>query len=64
VHRCTRRDHPAHCLLEQAKNASMVVVGSHGRGAVLGAVVGSVSQAIIRHAQCPVVVVRPGSRQR
>jgi nucleotide-binding universal stress UspA family protein len=46
-------------LLEAAKGASLLVVGSRGHGQVAGAVAGSVSQHLARHASCPVVVARP-----
>lgn len=45
-------------LLAAARDASILVVGSHGRGRVAEAVIGSVSQHVARHAPCPVVVVR------
>jgi nucleotide-binding universal stress UspA family protein len=37
----------------------MVVVGTRGRGGFKGALLGSTSQALITHADAPVVVVRP-----
>ncbi|MFB9905382.1 universal stress protein [Allokutzneria oryzae] len=46
-------------LLAQAPNARLLVVGSRGRGALRGAVLGSTSQALLHHAPCPVAVVRP-----
>jgi nucleotide-binding universal stress UspA family protein len=46
-------------LLEAAQDAAMLVVGSHGRGALLRAALGSVSSSLLRTAPCPVVVVRP-----
>ena len=42
----------------QAEGADMIVVGSHGRGAVGRFLIGSVSDHIVRHASCPVLVVR------
>jgi nucleotide-binding universal stress UspA family protein len=50
-------DAPAHALLESAKGADLLVVGTHGRGAVAGLVLGSVSQQCVTHARCPTVVV-------
>jgi nucleotide-binding universal stress UspA family protein len=44
-------------LLEAAKGADLLVVGTHGRGGLVGLLLGSVSQAVTRHAPCPVVVV-------
>lgn len=42
----------------EAERADMVVVGSHGRGGVGRFVLGSVSDHVVRHAPCPVLVVR------
>ena len=44
----------------EAEHADMVVVGSHGRGAVGRLFLGSVSEHVVRNAGCPVLVVRPG----
>jgi nucleotide-binding universal stress UspA family protein len=49
---------PARALAEQAEGAALLVVGSHGGGAVRRALLGSVSHAMIYHAPCPVAVVR------
>jgi nucleotide-binding universal stress UspA family protein len=49
---------PAKGLTELSREAQLVVVGSHGRGRIADAVLGSVSQNLIHHAECPVLVVR------
>jgi nucleotide-binding universal stress UspA family protein len=43
----------------EAEHVDMVLVGSHGRGAVGRLFLGSVSEHVVRHAPCPVLVVRP-----
>lgn len=48
---------PAQALLDAADDAGLLVVGSHGRGALRRAVLGSVSHAVLYHAPCPVAVV-------
>lgn len=52
-------DRPAHALPHAAQEAQLVVVGSRGRGGFTGLLLGSVSQAVIHHAPCPVVIARP-----
>lgn len=43
----------------EAERADMILVGSHGRGAVGRLLLGSVSEHVVRNAPCPVLVVRP-----
>lgn len=50
--------HPAEELAARSANADMVVVGSRGRGRLVGALLGSVSQGLLDQAHCPVVVVK------
>jgi len=53
-----RQGNPAQILLEAAKNADLLVVGSRGHGGFTEALLGSVSQHCVHHAACPVVIIR------
>lgn len=50
---------PAHALVEHAKDAAMLVVGARGLGPFRRLLLGSVSQQVVQHAECPVVIIRP-----
>ena len=49
---------PAKVLIERSVEADLVVVGSRGHGGFKGMLLGSVSQHLVAHAECPVVVMR------
>lgn len=51
---------PTSALLKMSDTAEMIVVGSSGRGRLARGLLGSVSSAVVRHANCPVAVVRDG----
>ncbi len=41
-----------------AEGADMIVMGTHGRTGVVRLLLGSVAEAILRHAQCPVLTIK------
>jgi nucleotide-binding universal stress UspA family protein len=51
--------HPSRALLERARGARLLVVGSRGRGGFTGLLLGSVGRAMVHRAPCPVAVVPP-----
>lgn len=44
-------------LIDESKDAQLLVVGRRGQGGFLAQVMGSVSGACAAHAHCPVLVV-------
>jgi len=58
VHTEVVRGEAAASLVARARGADLLVVGSRGRGLFADLLLGSVSEHCVRHAPCPVVVVR------
>jgi nucleotide-binding universal stress UspA family protein len=58
VRRTIAVGHPAGALLAASAGSTLLVVGSRGHGGFAGMLLGSVSQAALRHARCPVAVAR------
>jgi nucleotide-binding universal stress UspA family protein len=58
VERVLIEDAAGEGLVTAAEGADLVVVGSRGRGSIARALLGSVSQHVVQHAPCPVVIVR------
>jgi nucleotide-binding universal stress UspA family protein len=53
-----RHSRPVATLAEMSEDAEMVVVGCYGRGALGRLILGSVSSGVVRHARCPVAIIR------
>jgi nucleotide-binding universal stress UspA family protein len=50
---------PGRALIEQARDADLLVLGSRGRGRLAAWLLGSVSEEAVQRAPCSVVIVRP-----
>jgi nucleotide-binding universal stress UspA family protein len=55
---------PATVLVDESREADLLVVGSRGHGGFAGLLLGSVSQQCAHHAGCPVVIVHASSNER
>ena len=54
---------PEIVALAEEIGAGLVALGSRGSGPLKRALMGSVSSSVVRHAHCPVMVVRDGERE-
>ncbi|MFJ8787116.1 universal stress protein [Streptomyces sp. NPDC102476] len=58
IHTRVVQGHPAGVLLNEAKDAALLVVGNRGHGGFSEALLGSIGQHLTHHATCPVLIVR------
>lgn len=60
INKIVESGHPVTVILEQIKkeNIDLVIMGSHGYGAIAGSVLGSVSQRVLQRASCPVLIIK------
>lgn len=56
-------DAPAAALITAAKDAALLVVGSHGRRGLSRFLLGSVSHDVLIHAPCPLLVLRVSDKR-
>ena len=49
---------PVHAIVEMAKDFDLIVMGTHGRSGLDKLLLGSVTEAVLRQVETPVLVVR------
>jgi nucleotide-binding universal stress UspA family protein len=52
------------CEMARKRKTDLIVIGSHGAGAIRRAMMGSTAERVVRHAPCPVLVIREQSRPK
>jgi nucleotide-binding universal stress UspA family protein len=50
--------------MARKRRTDLIVIGSHGAGAIRRAMMGSTAERVVRHAPCPVLVIREQSRPK
>jgi nucleotide-binding universal stress UspA family protein len=58
-----RESYAVQVILEEAKNADLIVMGSHGHSRVARLLLGSVAENVVREAACPTLIVRGDAPQ-
>jgi nucleotide-binding universal stress UspA family protein len=58
-HSIISEESPAKAIIDAAKEADMLVVGSRGHGGFAALLLGSVSRTVLQHSPVPVAVIRP-----
>ena len=59
LHKKHTPGYPATEIIEESKrDFDLIVMGRHGHGLIAGTVIGNVTQRVLTHAQCPVLVVK------
>jgi nucleotide-binding universal stress UspA family protein len=56
---------PGPAIVETAKavQADLIVMGTHGRSGLMRVLMGSVAEYVLRHALCPVLTIKPTTRE-
>ncbi|UQA90957.1 universal stress protein [Streptomyces halobius] len=57
LHHEVMSGHPVEVLVRESRHALALVTGTRGRGGFAGMLLGSVSQGVLHHAECPIVAV-------
>lgn len=50
--------HPAQEIINESENHDMIVIGTHGRSGLSRIFLGSTAEKVVRHAKCPVMLIK------
>lgn len=64
IQTCVRVGTVSEILVDESQSADLLVMGSHGHGSLLSAILGSASHEVSARARCPVVVIQRGVAER
>ncbi len=56
---------PSECIVQQAKkdDVDIIILGTHGRSGLSRLLMGSTAENVIRHATCPILVVKASEKE-
>ncbi|MGM0404778.1 MAG: universal stress protein [Thermoplasmatota archaeon] len=58
IERSVKEGHPAEVIIEESSESDIIVIGTHGRSGFSRLLLGSTAEKVIRHAECPVMVIK------
>ncbi|MFW6304676.1 MAG: universal stress protein [Candidatus Saliniplasma sp.] len=58
IERSVKEGHPAEIIIQESKDVDIIVIGTHGRSGFSRLLLGSTAEKVIRHAECPVMVMK------
>ncbi len=50
--------HPDDLIVEESENFDLIVIGTHARSGLSRLLIGSITERVVRHAKCPVMVIK------
>ncbi|MFO7791893.1 MAG: universal stress protein [Candidatus Saliniplasma sp.] len=58
IERTVKEGHPAEIIIDESSKSDILVIGTHGRSGFSRLLLGSTAEKVIRHSDCPVMVVK------
>lgn len=58
IERSVKKGHPAEIIVQDSNESDIIVIGTHGRSGISRLLLGSTAEKVIRHSECPVMVIK------